>query len=201
MAYLKRSTRVRRTIAVVTAATVVTAVLIVPLVTLSAAEAWADEMRPYDWSREQPRSAPPYVVVIPSQPVWQGQQDQGRWQDRGRGWEPGRDSPYHRGDGLDDVPQFSRRDRLIIDQYFRPYRIGIEPLPLNLAKNRYSLPPGLARLGETVPTRIHGRPLPLPLRNSLPPVPAHYQRIVVGSDVLMIHVGSRVIVDIIRNAL
>jgi len=185
------------------AATLATAAtLIVSVVALPVADARADETSPYYWPREPTRPAPPYIVVIPSQPAWQ---DQGRDRDRDRGWDRGwdrdRDSPYRRGDGLDDVPHFSRRDRLIIDQYFRPYRIGIEPLPLNLAKNQYSLPPDLARRGETLPTRIHGRPLPLPLRNSLPPVPAHYQRVVVGSHVLMIRVGSRVIVDIIRDAL
>ncbi|MQX38483.1 hypothetical protein [Roseospira navarrensis] len=94
---------------------------------------------------------------------------------------------------------FSDEDRRIIHQYFQPYRTGGQSLPPGLAKRGGSLPPGLAKRGGALPPGLQREPLPDDLLSRLPTIRDGYRRVIVDDDVVLIHIASGVIADIIRD--
>lgn len=87
---------------------------------------------------------------------------------------------------------FTSVERSLILDYYARHRVQPERLPPGIAKN-------LAR-GKPLPPGIAKRFLPGDLQTSLPPRHTH-ERIVVGSDVLLVAVATGIVVDIIRNVL
>lgn len=91
---------------------------------------------------------------------------------------------------------FSVEDRRAIADYYADPRHregGERPLPPGIAKKVArggSLPPGIAK-----------RYLPRDLDTRLPPQPAGVERIVVGSDVLLVEAATGLIYDIVKDAL
>jgi len=62
------------------------------------------------------------------------------------------------------------------------------------------LPPGLQMQLERkgrLPPGLEKKSLPSGLAGRLPPVPKGYERVIVGSDVLLVHVASQVIADMV----
>jgi hypothetical protein len=100
--------------------------------------------------------------------------------------------------------RFGDRDRETIRQYYEGQarehdKHGKKPkkTPPGLAK-REQLPPGLARQ-DRLPPGLQGRGLPADLERRLPPLPKDHVRVVVGSDVVIMHVQTRVVLDILRG--
>lgn len=89
---------------------------------------------------------------------------------------------------------FSERDRAIISKYFRAH--PIKKAPPGLAK-REKLPPGLGRR-DTLPSGLDGRPLPRDLESRLTALPAAQERMLLGTDVVLIQRNSRLILDILH---
>jgi len=96
----------------------------------------------------------------------------------------------------------SPRDQATIRQYFgQQFASGHCP-PGLAKKNNGCLPPGQAKkwgLGQPLPGGLPYYPLPADLLARLLPPPAGYQYIRVASDVLLMAVGSRMVVDAVRD--
>lgn len=93
---------------------------------------------------------------------------------------------------------FTDSDRRILREY---YRVDYRALPPGLAKQG-KVPPGHAyrlRVRQPIPPEVRWSPLPLDLDRQLSRLPDGYVRIVVGGSVAIMHVHTRVIVDLIED--
>ena len=100
------------------------------------------------------------------------------------------------GNGLADSRGiiFTPSEHAIITDYFaRGGAPAGKPLPPGIAKK-------VAR-GGTLPPGIAKRYFPRDLDERLPPPPVGMERIIVGSDVLLVQISTGAIFDIIRQAL
>jgi hypothetical protein len=96
---------------------------------------------------------------------------------------------------------FGERDREVITRY---YSNRGSNLPPGLAKRGGDLPPGLQKHLErngTLPPGLQKRlePCPVELERQLPPLPADYQRAVIGAHIVVLNRNTNVIVDIMKN--
>ena len=96
---------------------------------------------------------------------------------------------------------FGERDREIITRYYSDRGSNLPP---GLAKRGGNLPPGLEKHLErngTLPPGLQKRiqPCPEELERQLPPLPADYQRAVIGAHVVIVNRNTNVIVDIMKN--
>lgn len=93
---------------------------------------------------------------------------------------------------------FSDLDRRLIHDYYAPrYR----SLPPGLAK-KDRLPPGhawRARPHQRISDDARWRYLPYELEQRLSRLPAEYVRVVVGTDVAIMNVRTRVVVDVLED--
>jgi hypothetical protein len=118
--------------------------------------------------------------------------DRGRGGDgrgNGRGGDDRRESR-----GAASGAAFSDGERSVIVDFFRSNPTQAERLPPGIARNLERgkpLPPGIAR--RSLPSGLEGR---LPTRDG-----GRYARILVGSDVVLIEVGSDLVLDILRGVL
>ena len=99
-------------------------------------------------------------------------------------------------DGVTAVIAFTALEQSMIFNYFATGGEvgGPPPRPL---------PPGIAKKvarGGTLPPGIAKRYLPVGLNTQLPPPPAGCERIIVGTDVLLVQIATGAIFDLIRNA-
>lgn len=91
---------------------------------------------------------------------------------------------------------FSDRDRVIIRDYYR----GGYRLPPGLAKQG-KVPPGHAKKmyrGQPVPPGLEWRHLPNDLDGRLSRLPDGYVRIIVGADVGIMNVRTKVVMDLLE---
>jgi hypothetical protein len=88
---------------------------------------------------------------------------------------------------------FAEPERQAIITYFS----NLPPVPEELRPpaNREKL-----QAGQSLPKGVAGRILPRDLDRSLPPPPAGHERVIVDSDVLMVELGSRRVIDVIPEA-
>lgn len=84
----------------------------------------------------------------------------------------------------------SDQDRRIIESYYRTNTISAQALPPGIAKN-------LAR-GKPLPPGIAKKQVPEDLRTRIK-IPSGYELSQVGTDVLLIEVGSRVVTEILKD--
>lgn len=99
--------------------------------------------------------------------------------------------------------RFVDHDKVVIREYFRSASSGASGLPPGLAK-RQQLPPGLQkqiREKGTLPPGLQKRLLPGELEGRLSRLPPGYERVIVGADVLLVEIATRVIVDILADVL
>lgn len=92
---------------------------------------------------------------------------------------------------------FSDRDRAIIRDYYRNYR----GLPPGLAKQG-KIPPGHAfrmQRHQGVPPGVTWEYLPDDVERRLSRLPDGYVRIVIGTDVAILHTRTRVVLDVIET--
>ncbi len=87
---------------------------------------------------------------------------------------------------------FGSDESRFIRDYFGSHPVAAKPLPPGIAKN-------LAR-GKPLPPGIAKRYLPQGLLSGLPPRPG-YDRLLVGSDVVLVSIATGLVVDILVNAL
>lgn len=93
---------------------------------------------------------------------------------------------------------FTDHDRRLINDYYAP---RYKKLPPGQAK-RGRLPPGHAwqvRRNQPVPEDARWRYLPVELEQRLTRLPPEYVRVVVGTDVAIMNVRSRVVVDVLED--
>ena len=102
---------------------------------------------------------------------------------------------------------FLDEERRVIEQYYRRGAKGrSKGLPPGLAKRGGNLPPGLekhlARNGQ-LPPGLQKRlePLPVELNRQLPPLPEHWERVIVERDVILFDRRTNRILDIIENVI
>jgi len=96
---------------------------------------------------------------------------------------------------------FGERDRELITRYYSNHGSNLPP---GLAKRGGNLPPGLEKHLErngTLPPGLQKRiePCPEELERQLPPLPAEYQRAVIGVHVVILNRNTNVIVDIMKD--
>ncbi|WP_404382125.1 hypothetical protein [Caenispirillum salinarum] len=139
-------------------------------------------------------------------PEGKGKPDHAGGPSKGNG--PGNDAmvaPLKKGEAsvgdiiLDTV--LTEVERRLIRDYFAG--TDRSSLPPGLAK-RDQLPPGLARQVQrngTLPPGLDPDPLPRDLIDRLPRRGQGIERVVVGSDVILIEQGTRLILDIMENVL
>jgi Ni/Co efflux regulator RcnB len=63
------------------------------------------------------------------------------------------------------------------------------------------IPPGLAKKGGALPPGIAKRQLPNNLLSQLPPPPQGYERVIVDKDILLVHVATQVVHDVLEHVL
>jgi hypothetical protein len=95
---------------------------------------------------------------------------------------------------------FSDRDRTLVRTYYgEHYGPGARSCPPGLAKKHNGcLPPGQAKkwaVGRPLPAGVVYYPVPGPVLVQLSPAPAGYRYVRVASDILLIAVGSRMVMD------
>lgn len=112
---------------------------------------------------------------------------------------PHRSAPPERDRYADTRVVFVDRDAAYIRDYYRPrHPHGYPP---GLAKQG-KVPPGQAmkmRRGEPMPNEFRWTPLPRDLEQRLSPLPDGYVRVVVGADIGIMNLRTRVVVDMLEN--
>jgi len=93
---------------------------------------------------------------------------------------------------------FSDRDRVLIRDYFAPHYKGLPP---GLAKQG-KIPPGHAKKlyrGTPLPHDFVWRAMPRELEDRLTPLPDGYIRVILGADIGILNVRTRVVVDLLED--
>jgi len=71
----------------------------------------------------------------------------------------------------------------------------------NKGVGNQGIPPGLAKKGGALPPGIAKRQLPNNLLAQLPPAPRGYERVIVDKDVLLVHIATQVVHDVLQHVL
>lgn len=93
---------------------------------------------------------------------------------------------------------FTDHDRRLINDYYAPRH---KSLPPGLAK-KDRLPPGhawRARINQPIHDDARWRYLPSPLEQRLTRLPSDYVRVIIGTDVAIMNVRTRIVVDILED--
>jgi hypothetical protein len=114
----------------------------------------------------------------------------------------GDEAEFDRDGDRDWRPVFTRRERVLISDWFGSNRNGLPP---GLAK-RDRLPPGLEKqLRErgTLPPGLQKkvRPLPYDLERQLRRLPSGYRRVALGGNVILMEEKTALIYDILRDVI
>ena len=106
-----------------------------------------------------------------------------------------------RDDRRDDISiqlYFGNNDRRIVNEYYAPeFRAGHCP-PGLAKKGNGCMPPGQAkkwRKGQPLPQGVAYYELPQDLVYRMPPPPPRHRYVRVGSDILLLSIGSGIVVD------
>jgi hypothetical protein len=116
--------------------------------------------------------------------------------DKGRdqGYDRDHDQGYSGGSDVVLSFSFGGNERIYVQDYYR------HNLPPGLAKQG-KVPPGHAKRmarGMGWPPGVAYEPLPLSLQRRLNPLPRGYARFIVGEDVVIVDMDSRLIVDVVN---
>lgn len=93
---------------------------------------------------------------------------------------------------------FSDQDRRLIREYYEPRYAKLPPGQVKKGR----LPPGHAwrvRANERVHEEALWRYLPYDLDRRLTPLPTEYVRVILGTDVVIMNVRTRVVIDLIED--
>ena len=112
-----------------------------------------------------------------------------------------RDDDRRYDDRRDDISiqvYFGNNDRRIVNEYYAPeFRAGHCP-PGLAKKGNGCMPPGQAkkwRKGQPLPQGVAYYELPHDLVYRMPPPPPRHRYVRVGSDILLLSIGSGIVVD------
>lgn len=112
-----------------------------------------------------------------------------------------RDDDRRYDDRRDDISiqlYFGNNDRRIVNEYYAPeFRAGHCP-PGLAKKGNGCMPPGQAkkwRKGQPLPQGVAYYELPQDLVYRMPPPPPRHRYVRVGSDILLLSIGSGIVVD------
>ena len=112
-----------------------------------------------------------------------------------------RDDDRRYDDRRDDISiqlYFGNNDRRIVNEYYAPeFRAGNCP-PGLAKKGNGCMPPGQAkkwRKGQPLPQGVAYYELPQDLVYRMPPPPPRHRYVRVGSDILLLSIGSGIVVD------
>ena len=126
--------------------------------------------------------------------------DKGGKHGHGNKHEQKNDNRYY-DDRRDDVSiqvYFGNNDRRIVNEYYAPeFRAGHCP-PGLAKKGNGCMPPGQAkkwRKGQPLPQGVAYYELPHDLVYRMPPPPPRHRYVRVGSDILLLSIGSGIVVD------
>jgi Ni/Co efflux regulator RcnB len=132
--------------------------------------------------------------VMADKPAWAGK---GKGHDEQKGEQRDRDGPSAGQRG-----HFEQRHSVIVrDYYTEQFRGGRCP-PGLAKKHNGCMPPGQAkkwRVGQPLPRDVVYYEVPQPLVVQIGPPPSGYRYVRVASDILMIAVGTRMVVDAIQD--
>lgn len=146
------------------------------------------------------------VALLAAGPVWADPpagkgggkgQGQSQGQGQGRGGE-GKEHGNSQGNG---PAGFAPNDRTVIQNYFAAPTSGPNCPPGLAKKNNGCMPPGQAKqytIGRALPAGVVMYPLPGNLVGRLAPPPG-YQYMRVGSDILMLAIGTNMVVSALEN--
>lgn len=110
-------------------------------------------------------------------------------------------TPNQAGAGVSAAVEFSSDEIRIITDWYRDH--GQHSQQRGKGKKRDGLPPGIAKnlaLGKPLPPGIAKQYLPDDLRGLLPPPRRGYERLVLDGKVLLVEVATRVVHDILVDA-
>ena len=101
---------------------------------------------------------------------------------------------------------FEEFERQMIYKYFdaHPVEVVVEEGGYGKKGRKKGLPPGIQKKldrGGTLPPGIAKQYLPDDLNRDLPPAPAGYERIIYGTDVLLVEIDTRKVADIVTDAI
>jgi len=105
--------------------------------------------------------------------------------------------------GTQVTVRFAENDKIVIRDYYRRASSGASGLPPGLARKQ-QLPPGLqkqVREKGALPPGLQKRLLPGELEGRLSRLPPGYERVIVGADVVIVEIATRIIVDILADIL
>src|SRR5258708_23298016 len=97
--------------------------------------------------------------------------------------------------------QFRSQDREVITSYYSKHGSG---LPHGLPKRNGDLPPGLEKQLQrngTLPPGLEKKlqPCPVEITRQLPPLPADYQRSVIGASIVVFNRKTNIVVDVMAD--
>jgi Ni/Co efflux regulator RcnB len=103
---------------------------------------------------------------------------------------------------------FSLKDKQVITNFFASSGGGGDQGGQGKGKKKkkkgvgnQGIPPGLAKKGGALPPGIAKRQLPNNLISQLPPAPKGYERVIVDKDILLVHIATQVVHDVISHVL
>ena len=133
-------------------------------------------------------------------PAWAQGNGQGKGQGKGKGHEKHGQDQDEQGKAYRQYG-FRAEDRSIVTGYYSQHGSGLPP---GLAKRDGSLPPGLERQLErngTLPPGLQKKlqPCPVAITRQLPPLPAEYQRSVIGAHIVVFNRNTSIIVDVMKD--
>ena len=124
----------------------------------------------------------------------------------GRGHGKGHEKQEEKAERREEVREgayFTDRHRDEVRRYYAQHYGGGNGCPPGLAKkNNGCLPPGQARkwaVGQPVHAGVAVYAVPQPVLTVLPPVPVGYRYERLGGDLVLVHIGDRVVVDVMLN--
>ena len=129
-------------------------------------------------------------------------------QGNGKGKGKGHDKADKHDKGNDDDPGrayemygFRSQDRAFVTTYYSKHGSGLPP---GLAKRGGDLPPGLERQLQrngTLPPGLQKKlqPCPIEITRELPPLPADYQRSVIGASIVVFNRRTNIVVDVMAD--
>lgn len=128
-------------------------------------------------------------------------------QGHGNGHGNGKGKGHNKHEQGDDDDQgygrfgFRPQDREVVTTYYSRHGLGLPP---GLAKRNGNLPPGLEKQLErngTLPPGLQKKlqPCPVEITRQLPPLPAEYQRSVIGAHIVVFNRNTNVIVDVMKD--
>jgi hypothetical protein len=96
---------------------------------------------------------------------------------------------------------FREQDREVVTTYYAKHGSGLPP---GLAKRNGNLPPGLEKQLErngTLPPGLQKKlqPCAVEITRQLPPLPADYQRSVIGAHIVVFNTHTNIIVDVMKD--